>query len=359
VLNPTRTLAHLLHSLSSDVIDHAKALPEIERLDYVLARISPEDFFRAVEGVPLGYDRNDNWLENPKEARRILGPYENQFPRIMFCQYCDFIHDLLGAQEVLTSDDGQRCRLPVNGGHFIVDWSGLKVPQIETYIDRYHQNASIMVQRGGMAAIAGDHSTEIRTVFSDTTMERNERSIRVLSKLSDKYSLSVYAKAKGCIRFEVSRNKKGDYSSIKGIDDPADRFVGIIDMERQKFVAALNWQAVFDLFSGSDAYDRTHFRDFLEVIHAAFDLDHIAEIERDSLAQNRRTAFALIDKFMTEGGISQSDLSPAIRKKLLDGGVIQRQKIRAREMNGKEPQYILKSPYRDIILDLQLPRTAT
>ena len=346
-LNPTRTTAHLLKALPEDAEEEASVITD-DRIDHFFAHMSAAEFFGSVDGVlgaqggvPVTLDGNDNWIGNPKRAASILGPYQDRFPRLVFLKFRSFINQLLGTEGAQAGNGGTDF-LEANGGHFTVDWGGLHVPQIETYFDVAHPKAVVAVQRGGMTALAGDHSTAVRLV----TLERHDRAVRVLSSLARPYSLSVYAKARNCIRFEVARNGKGDYRSIGRHDNPADRFAGIVRHEREQFLRRVRWEAEFDLYSGPDQYNRFDLRDLLEAIWRA-------------VGSNMAETFGLIDKLIIQGGVCDSDMRSVVRTRLLRAGIIQQQKIRPREINGKGRRYILKPPYRDIVLDLQLPKTAT
>lgn len=346
--NPTRTLAHRLEALSDDAEQLAEVVPEDDHIDYFFACLTAAEFFRSTDGFPATrggvsatLDGNDNWIENPKRAARILGPYPERFPRLMFSMYRNFINQLLG-MEGAQAGPGSHDLVEVNGGCFMIDWANLRVPQIETYIDVAHPRAAVAVQRGGITALAGDHATEVRLV----ALDRIDRAVRVRSSLAGPYSLSVYAKAEKCIRFEVARSGRGDYRSVGRFADPADRFSGIVRHEREQFLRKVRWQDVFGLFSGPEEYDRFDFRDLLEAI-------------RRAVGPNTTETFRLIDKLVIEGGVSESDLSQSVRTRLLRGHIIKQQKIRPREINGRGRRYVLAPPYRDIVLDLQLPKTAT
>ncbi len=344
-LNPTRILSHAFARLTDATKESAAQLPEDERLGFCLGDLQPPDFFATADDVPRGFDGNDNWIENRIEMARVLGHYEAHFPPLLLREFRAYLSYLL-AMQVPPDGPVTTDLLQVMDGEFRLHWGGLRVSEIETYIERAHPKATIMVQRGGLAMLAADYATETRPFLSAPTLSRSQGSVRVLGDLAGPYKLAVYAKDSDCIRFEVRRKGAGNYAELRTRTEAIARFAGIVELERNAFVTKAHWPAVFELFSGPDRYDRFDFRELLFQLQAA-------------VGPDTREMFFLFEKLLVEGGLASSDLRPIVRTRLLRAKVIERQKIRPRDMNGSPPRYILRPPYRDIALDFMLPKTAT
>ncbi|WPZ03082.1 hypothetical protein T8S45_09530 [Blastomonas marina] len=330
-INPSRIFAHRLHGLPDVDSNQPYGFERCRRLD-------PTDFFSSHMDVGSSLDGNDNWIDDLGRADRIFGSdFRLTFPVVLIEQFQRILSLIFGDGSLQT--EGVRQVMCVNGGQVAIDWGSVRVPQIETYFERYRPSARLMVRRGGAFMIASDHSSEARYFSNDVTLRREGRAVRVLTDLPTKKKLAVYAKSNDRIRFEVKRLTKGNYRNVDSGAEVSTRFLGILDNERSELLDKVRWNEVFEAFSGPDSYGHFDLGSLISNVGAAFGNEQ-SEIGRVLLL------------LLTDGSIGQDDAPPEVLRELERRGIIERNRPRVRDLNGAPAIYGLCPPYRDMVNDL-------
>ena len=244
--------------------------------------------------------------------------------------------------DVQTEGTTDRIMLP--NGSVMLDWGEVKVPQIECYFERFHREAVVAVRRGGWALLAADHSGEMRSCADRATFTRDNDRFAIGLPLNDIYKLAVYAKLRDRIRFEVRRIGKGNYSGLAPASTPA-RLLDIMEHQREHVLGAVIWQSVGELLAGPDQPQ----------LH---DLSHLIEQVRIAADGDAEVLAAVLSSLLIEGSVSEGTATSRVIQRLVDGGLIERPRVRRRDINKRVTRYSLTAPYRDIHILLADPLRA-
>lgn len=332
-LNPTRTLSHLLARYTGDHSSDDRV--DLDLLDE-LRGLELTDFFRQTDEADVGrsLDGSDNVLPPTRQVREQLG---DDFWSTFLPLFVDRVRHLcvaLLSEYPSVETDEQIDRITLPDGMVMVDWSEVKVPQIECYFERYHRDAITAVRRGGWAVLATDHTSAIQTYADQISFSRDNDRFAIGMPLNDIYRLAIYAKLRDRIRFEVRRVGKGNYSGLPA-HPSGSRLLDIIEHERARALNASNWQNLGELLAGPD---RPQIQDLAHMI------------EQVGLAVNgdADVMTAILGALLIDGSVSENTAPRDVIRRLSDGGIIERSRIRHRDINNRVTRYILTAPYREV-----------
>ena len=328
--NPSRTLAHLLARYP---------VPPI--FSELIASLSVPDFFAvAPEGaVAASLDANDNWLPNPAAARRVLGPSVfTAFMPIFVAKVQGLILRLLSQSVEGVFIDGTDHVVSSDGGRVTVRWARVRVPQVETYFERYHSDAVTAVRTAGSSILTGDHRNTLRRYSTNVDFERDADSFRIMFQVGDRRKLVIYAKSAQRIRFEVRRDKKADYDPFPPARAPSERILAKLEAERVKASNIVRWSEVGAQFDEADA---PHLGDLIRLVGEVVSACGLPpEVVQEVL-------HALI----VDGGLSpalRSGVPQHVISSLQGVGVVQRTRVRERDERNRPERYSLTMNYRDL-----------
>lgn len=319
--NPTRTLAHLLHRYR-----------DIDEIDRVVGEISAVDFFAETPGVPLSLDHQTNWLADPDLAHRAFGcdvfttflPIYVRQLRALSSQLVspDFYGSVAeeGADDVIRSD-AYEVRL---------DWGSAAAPQSETYFERHHGSAQAVVRSAAQNVLTKlDHAT-VRHHLFETGFERRGDLFSMRCRLPNERELSIYAKDRNRLRFEVSRKKAGRYPAPVQ-PGSSGRLLAILASERETLLTALRWRVAGELLSEHS----------LPVVG---DLVSLVTLTASACDESGASLRATMSALVADGGISETESNTALIAFLVRSGVIERTTLRRRD-HGTPKRFALRGAY--------------
>jgi hypothetical protein len=326
--NPTRTLASLM----------ARYPPTADFLADLADLPSAEFFAIASEDVmPRSLDNDDNWLPDPSLARAIIGHdafgaflpvYVRQLQRVLLLLLCETPGE--------GSEDGADQVFRASTGRVRLRWGMVRVPQIESYFERFHSRAIEAVRTAGMALLTGDHSSTVRRYARQLDLERDADCFRINMRVSGTRKLVVYAKRQDRIRFEVRRDGRGRYNPTQP-RNTTERLLSIIGEEKAA-ASRLNWHEIGELF---DDPDTPILGDLIELICATISACGLPDGE----------VRPLLHRLLIDGGLSVG-LSPALPRgflrRLRAAGVIREVKPRPHDLPNSPERYSLTPHYRDV-----------
>lgn len=327
--NPTRTLGSLLRRFG-------------DREDFAtfIAQLSPIEFFAPAQddALHLSLDGQTNWLPNPAQARHLIGrDIFAEFLPTYVDQVQRFVAIVVSDGDAECSADGADHVIRSAAGSIRLGWGEARVPQIETYFERFHRGACGAVRIAGAALLNEDHHGELRRYGENLDFEREGDCFRILLPIGETRKLVIYAKLQNRIRFEVRRHGRGRYPQAV-IAAPPDRLLAIVQSEREEGSSCCRWQDVGRLF---DEPDRTSVGDLVELIA------HIVGACGLPNATVREVAYRLI----VDGGFSdiQAIQQPEdLIRRLVATGVIRRTRLRRRDLRAQPHRYSLAPDFRDL-----------
>ncbi|WP_447931864.1 hypothetical protein [Sphingopyxis fribergensis] len=331
-VNPTRTLAHLLARFGNE-LSPAELWSEI-------ASLSPVSFFAKAEAglISSSLDGSDNWLPATRYVRDRLGgdPWEHFLP--IYVDRLRVVCNALLMEALVDPANEPTNRVPSPMGDVSLHWGDVRVSSVETYFERYHRHAISTVRRGGNALLAADHSVDFwRYLPAATSFHRENARFSVSMKLPGTRRLAIYAKLRDRLRFEIRRKGKGDYSRLASPTDGNMRLLGILEQERRALLGAVEWEAIGELFAGPDHPEIADIETLIEQVCA-------------SCGQEASFAAEILNRLLFDGAITEADVPRAIIGNLRKRGIVDRQLIRVRDINGRTKRFALTAPYRDVHL---------
>lgn len=330
--NPTRTLHHLLITLGSV---EESTLPEW--LD-MLRELGPLDFFSKGElpnGSGQSLDGSDNFIPDGALGRGVV---QIGFWRSYLGIFCD---QLRGLCDLILRDDGATPQEGLRSDERLeVDWAHVLVPQIECYFERYHRSAEWAVRQGCWHLLAADHSATIHTYAGNWSAARDNRRFAATLPLRRGNWLAIYAKLSDRMRFERRRHGRGSYAHLPSHGESSARLMAILELERQTLIDRIRWETIGEIFSGPDEVSVPDFLLLVEQVEAA---------SQGSAA----TMGHLLRSLIFDGAVvvPQTDAPPDLGRAVRDlqaRGVIDRARVRPRDMNGRETRFALRAPFREI-----------
>lgn len=334
-LNPTRTLAHLLARFGEGGREADQR--GNEGFASFLRSLPPSSFFLQAEPncISPSLDGSDNWLPPTRQVADQVGrdfwPIFLQIYAYQVRSFCVSLLCMLPSSTVEETVD----LIGLNGGSARLDWSEIRVPQIECYIERYHRDAIATVRRGGWAVLSADHSAELRAYSGDATFTRENDRFAIGLTISDRYKLAMYAKRADRIRFEVRRIGKGNYSDLRPATTPTMRMLDIIEHERAQLLTRVGWSDVGELLAGPDHPQLHDLAELIEQVASAVDSD-------------AAIMSAVLKALLLEGALSEGSANHNCIQRLVRQGVLERARVRRRDINNRSTRYVLRAPYRDI-----------
>lgn len=331
--NPTRTLAHLLaeHGSRSNFCEHISAFP-------------PSQFFAPTqEHIERAFGTPDNWFPDFNLLRDQMGqdPFARFLP-IFVGQIQQFVLGILRPRlETPTFDDGTDIVIRDPDIEVRLDWGHVKVPQIETYFERHFSQAVGAVRSAATVALADLNRTRVSRYSVQTShwVERQDDCLVIGTPLTDRHALTVYAKSKSRIRFEVKRLKKGDYSGLARPSSPTDWLLDILNLERRNLLAQVRWQAVAQMFHEPD-------RPILG------DLSRLCQQVAQACMEDGVEVGPVLGRLLEDGGLLRSGLDniPAdLIARLCEMGVLKRTTVRRRDIGSNLQRLSLNPEFRVLI----------
>ncbi|GLV24975.1 hypothetical protein TomTYG45_14130 [Sphingobium sp. TomTYG45] len=340
--NPTRTLASRIAAylmpdsgVDCDFVTH-------------LEQTSPFGFFDHF-GVTPSLDGKENWLPDIDLATELLG--RDIFGRF-FPIFVDKLMRVIGMivapfpSGLETSPDGTDVELLHRQFSGRLEWGAVRVPQIETYFERYHAKAREVVRSSAQAMLNGLSEARIRHHLQRVSWERYEDLFSIRSELPAERDLSVYAKSVDRLRFEITRPKRGRYQPMI-LAAPADRLMQIFRSERTDLLECCDWDQVAALF---EEVDRPAVSDLISMVSA------IAE----ECAAEGASARAVYTALLSSAGLKNEcvpEASHGVLRRLERAGIIEKKTLRHRHKRG-QPRYVLRGEYMGVfsaILDALNP----
>lgn len=336
--NPTRTLAHLL-------ADFAESPNFIE----TLASLGPYRFFRrASRGVRTGYgDNGDNWISDRDQAVHHLGrDIFGAFLPIYVMKLQELVTAVLAPSnvgqyesdgaDIVVSDGDLTCRW---------DWANVRVPQIECYFERHHSRAVGFVRDAASIALSDLDKADARRYenYESVFVQRAGDCLTLTTPLNQTKHLKIYAKSRRCIRFEIVRNGKGDYSELARPVTPHDRLLGILELERGRLLEATDWPRVGETFVERDGPQMD-------------DLARLCGIVADVCHGRGLSTTAVLNRLLEGGGCDLrggSDLPEAVILDLTRLDVLRHHTFRRRSERNAPRRYTLTPAYRNMVLAIQ------
>ena len=327
--NPTRTLANRITAylmpdsgVDCDFVTH-------------LEQTSPFGFFDRF-GVSPSLDAQENWLPDVDLATRLLGPdiFGRFFPI--------FIEKLMQvvAMTVAPFPSGPEMAADGTDTEFFhrqfrgrLEWGKTRVPQIETYFERYHLQAREVVRSSAQAMLNGLSEARIRHHLQRVGWERYEDLFSIRSELPAERDLSVYAKGIDRIRFEITRPKRAHYQPMI-LCAPADRLMQIFRSERDDLIGCCDWDQVASLFNEVDS-------------PAVSDLILMVSAIADACAEEGVSPRAVYAALFSNGGLKNEclpEIPPMVVRQLERKGIIEKKTLRHRHKRG-QPRYVLRGEY--------------
>ena len=328
--NPTRTLAHLLHRFrSSDDIQQA------------VAEISAVEFFTATSDAPLSLDHQTNWLADPDLAHRAFG--DDVFTAFLpvYVMQLRAISSLLVSPDLYSGvvEEGADDVIRSDAYEVRLDWARAAAPQAETYFERHHGSAQAVVRSAAQNVLTKlDHAT-VRHYLYETGFERRGDLFSMRCRLPQDRELSMYAKDRNRLRFEVSRKKAGRYPAPVQ-PGASGRLLAILASEREGLLTALQWRVVGELLSEHP-------------VPVVADLVALVTLTASACAESRTSLHATFSALVADGGISETESNTALIASLVRSGVIERTTLRRRD-HGMPRRFALRDPYLaafDTVLD--------
>jgi hypothetical protein len=333
-LNPTRTLSHLLADIGGN-----------ESFLRVIAELHPLYFFAATSNpVPYAYGEiTDNWLNDPVQVQRCLGrdPFGSFLP-IYVSQLQALVNMLVAPSDTSPIiSQGGNTLISEHGVRVQLRWSEVRVPQIETYFERHHQQAVGSVGTAALVALGGLDRVDVRRHVQHTSdwAERRDDCLTISTPLNETYRLVIYAKSRTRIRFEVRRLRKGDYTSLPEHEGQANKLLSIINLQRRYLLTAARWDrigAMFDEPSTPSIGDLTR----LCGLVARACLDYDADVQ------------VILTRLLEHGDLcpSRSDGYPAgLITELCALGVLHRVSVGRRDHQRSTKRYTLAPDFRSLV----------
>lgn len=334
--NPTRTLAHLL-------AEHGQADDFMLRI----ARLDPFTFF-GLSSNPV--DRclgasTDNWLPDADQALQRLGPNPfGAFLPTFVTQLQSLVCSLLTPtfSGTVAGVDGCDVVIAEPGVEVRLRWGDVRVPQIESYIERHHSQAIAAVRTAATCALGDLDQVLIHRYprLNSEWVERQEDCLSVAYPLNDRYRLVIYAKSPARIRFEVRRHGKGDYASAPPPTRPPDMLLSIMDIERQNLLTASPWANVGAMF---DEHPVPMLGDLTRLCGLVAEACIVHEVN---------DVKAVLARLLEDGGLTvdeRSDIPRSFVQSLRDLGVLRRMILRRRDHRRPGKRYTLAPEYRVLI----------
>lgn len=319
--NPTRTLAHLLHRFRG-----------VDDIAGRLAQIGPVDFFTSDDGLPLSLDHQTNWLSDIDLAHQAFGAD-------IFSGFLPIYVEQLRALTVLIVSPDMLCEAVEDGGEDVLrsdayevrlDWRHASAPQCETYFERHHGSAQSVVRAAAQNVLTKlDHAT-VRHHLYEAGFERRGDLFSMRCKLPQNRDLSIYAKDRRRLRFEVKRNKSGRYPTTVH-PGSSGRLLTILTSERDGLLGALQWRVVGDLLAEHG-------------VPLVGDLTSLATLTATACATSGANFGEVLTSLISDGGISETENNTQLIANLADSGVIERVTLRLRD-HPLPKRRALRGPY--------------
>lgn len=332
--NPTETMAHLL---AASMLEGSAPTPDVFLSE--LGARSPQGFFSRF-GVAPSLNHRENWLPNYDLAVRLLGhdPFGTFMP-IFFSKLMALMMDVIAPadSDVSTFNDGTSARFQLGQISGELQWGRANVPQIETYIERFHSDAVAAVRSAGQLILSSLDEARVRQHFHRVSFERQVDLFSIRSQLPAEKDLSIYAKSENRLRFEVSRPKRGRYHTAF-LAAPIDRLMQIFNSERQDFPDCCDWDSVSSFFAPPDT---PWIGDFINLI----------SLVSDVCAENDISLRPVMASLFVDSGGSYWDgkgVPEEVFTQLMALGILERTTLRNREKSGVR-RLTLAPHYKEIV----------
>lgn len=334
VVNPTRTLAHLLDRFSFD---------EIEGLD------ETEFFARSAE--PRAADRTLDGRDNMvPDFLELAGTMHSKFVQRV-ATYLDWferallwrlVHDLcpprygyeIGARDgvIVASDDQVQLTL---------DWSGLTVSQCEVCWERHDPSALERVHVLAEEVLSSARSASIATHrLGQPSVERDLGALSVkVPIVPDRIILGIYAKAIDRLRFEVRYNRSLPEEVSARLPDRPRRLTDWFDAIRDEAAERFPWANVQNLLNPPQTPSTDALADLLDAV-------------ADVTVKARPKRKSLLRQLLLHGAVTATnrdgDAPSALLERLVDRGVLEYVRLIGRDAK-RGRRYRLTERYRGLV----------
>lgn len=313
--NPTRTLHHLLAQkpATGNFIDWCDTL-------------SPYEFFTESERhLRRSIDGNDNWLSNPEIFYGDLTedcwpPYLN----IFFSKLADLVSDLLLPTETSYFQHTNDQSIITGGGfRLTLQWPDIRLAECETYFERRTPTAMASMRAAAVRAITAFENAEIaRYTGADRidAISREGSAVSIRQNVSKSYLISIYAKDRGLVRFEVRKRKGLKYPSFDSPVHPTDTLKRRIQFQREAMPEMIGWESFLVLFAPTGQASAPLLCEFV---------DHVLRAGEALEYYDRE----LLNSLLTNGSVPRvgnGHTADKVLEKLTAQGILVRSKIRQR-----------------------------
>ena len=310
--------------------------------------MSWSEFFSTAAQVSRSLDNKENWIANVNQAKQIFGEdVFSEFLPVYVGQLRALCASILSpAYNLTVTEDGGSDLMVDDGGELRIDWSMARVPQCEAYFERHHGSAVNVVRSAAQAVLTKlDHAT-VRHHPGALSLQRRLDLLSIRCELTNKRSLSLYAKAPNRLRFEIVRNTAGRYGGEAVQPGASGRLLTILSAERRQLLTACQWQAVGTLLTEQDEPIVGDLVEFTCRVSEAC----------ARAAEDFSNVFTIL---VTDGGLSEAQASGNLIGSLKESGVLERTHLRTRD--GRLPRrYSLTEQhlamFDSVMSALSLPR---
>lgn len=331
--NPTETLANRIAFFQMEA-----SQVNAEHFLAHISEMSPRAFFSR-HGVRPSLDGRENWIPDYDLATHLLGhdPFLTFMP-IFFRKLMALVAQIVApfGSRMTHSEDGTDETFQMEGFAGSLHWGSATVPQIETYIERHHQDASLAVRSAAQIMLASLDEARVRQHLHRISFERYVDLFSIRSEIPGERDLSVYAKSPTRLRFEVSRPKRGRYEP-QLLQVPIDRLVQIFRSERSEFIDCCDWSTVADFLVPPPT---PWMGDFVEMLVI------ISQVCAEAGLSPRPVIVAMLSN-AGASIIPDAEVPSSVIARLQARGVLERVTLRNRDRSG--PRRLVLTPmYREI-----------
>ncbi|UVO49155.1 hypothetical protein M0208_00955 [Sphingomonas sp. SUN019] len=334
VINPVRTLSHLLDRFDFDEIS------DLDAVTFFAANLAPTSAMRSLDG-------RDNMVT---DYRAFAGTVHATYLQRV-AKYLRTFEAALATRIVEALCPSSRYEIDGRGGQFTawndkvqfrMDWSNLSVSQCEVCWERHDRDALQRVYNLAEGVLKAARTGTIRThdLGEGCRVEREVGALSVkVPIVSDRIAFGIYAKAVDRLRFEV-RYRSGLPDEVRDrLPREGRRLMHWFDAIRDAAAERVPWSALSGLMISPEGGELDALADLLDEVASATNL-------------NRRVRRLILRQLLRHGAISATDAKgdapSAILKRLVKRGVLEHIRLVTRDPPVGR-RYRLAGRYRDLM----------
>jgi hypothetical protein len=335
VVNPTRTLAHLLDRFRFE---------EFERLDattFFSRSPMPSSPNRTLDGrdnmvsdfLTFSGSVHSTFLQR---VARYLEKFERALVRYVVDELCppEYQCEVVARDGmVITSNDTVQLTL---------DWGGLTVSQCEVCWERHDPAALERVDSLAAAVLTAARSATVGThgLRDGSSVDRNLGALSVkMPIVPDRIALAVYAKALDRLRFEVRYSSNLPDEVGARLPQPPRRLTDWFDAIRDEAATRVPWGNLQQLLVPAEDANIDVLAEFL---------DAIADVTSKARPKRR----SLLRQLLRHGAVSATnrdgDAPSTLLERLADRGILQHARLVGRDAK-RGRRYCLTDRYRALV----------